>query len=69
MSYTTVNFPTKKSLKAAVATGEPVTVQRELMSGQLPTGRVYLEGPHYPQPHTWYAAAIVNEYGVVTKVT
>ncbi len=31
------------------------------------TGKVYLEGPHYPKPHTWYAEAeLVN--GVVVKV-
>lgn len=31
------------------------------------TGKVYLEGPHYPKPHTWYAEAeLVN--GIVVKV-
>ncbi len=31
------------------------------------TGKVYLEGPHYPAAHTWYAEAeLVN--GVVVKV-
>lgn len=31
------------------------------------TGKVCLEGPHYPKPHTWYAEAeLVN--GIVVKV-
>jgi hypothetical protein len=73
MSYTTVNFKTKKALKEAVAAGltgakTAVTMQREPMSGKIPTGTVYLEGPHYPAPHTWYAQVEVNVYGVVTKV-
>ena len=68
VSYTTVNFKTKKALREAIAAGEPVTVQREIMSGQLPTGTVYLEGPHYPAPHTWYAQVTVDATGVITKV-
>jgi len=31
------------------------------------TGRVYLEGPHYPAAHTWYAACEMKD-GVVIKV-
>lgn len=31
------------------------------------TGTVYLEGPHYPKPHTWYASGeMIN--GVLVKV-
>jgi hypothetical protein len=31
------------------------------------TGKITLEGPHYPKPHSWYAEAeLVN--GVVVKV-
>ena len=30
-------------------------------------GKVYLEGPHYPQPHKWYAEAILKD-GRVIKV-
>ncbi len=31
------------------------------------TGSITLEGPHYPRPHTWYAAGeMVN--GVLVKV-
>lgn len=30
-------------------------------------GKVYLEGPHYPKPHTWYAEAILKD-GIVISV-
>lgn len=31
------------------------------------TGRVYMEGPHFPEPHKWYAECeAVN--GVIVKV-
>jgi hypothetical protein len=32
------------------------------------TGRVALEGPHYPKPHTWYAEAELKD-GIVIKVS
>jgi hypothetical protein len=31
------------------------------------TGTVYLEGPHYPKPHTWYAQAVLKD-GVVVII-
>jgi hypothetical protein len=30
-------------------------------------GKVYLEGPHYPEPHRWYAEAELED-GFITKV-
>jgi len=30
-------------------------------------GEVSLEGPHYPEPHRWYARATI-EGGVIVKV-
>lgn len=30
-------------------------------------GKEYLEGPHYPQPHKWYAEVDVKD-GFITKV-
>lgn len=32
------------------------------------TGKVCLEGPHYPQPHRWYAKAEMVD-GIVVKVS
>lgn len=67
--YTTTNFKTKKQLKEAVAEGKRVTIfQPGPFGGNEPSeGTVYLEGPHYPEPHRWYATAIVKD-GVIVKV-
>lgn len=67
--YTHRNFASKKSLKDAVASGEKVTVYQPGPFGgdTVPDGRVYLEGPHYPQPHRWYAQATLKD-GVVVSV-
>ena len=70
--YTTTNFSTKKALKEAVAAGDAVTVFQPNADifGKDPyaqtTGTVYLEGPHYPQPHRWYAQATISE-GAIEK--
>lgn len=66
--YTTTNFKTKKALKEAVASGISVEVYQPGPFGpDVKDGQVALEGPHYPQPHSWYAeATVVN--GKVTKV-
>ena len=67
--YTTKNFKTKKELKEAVARGEQVTIcQPGPFGGNEPRdGIVYLEGPHYPAAHTWYAEATLKG-GLVIKV-
>jgi len=67
--YTSRNFKTKKQLKEAVANGEQITVfQPGPFGGNEPRdGAVVLEGPHYPQPHTWYASATLKD-GVIVKV-
>ncbi len=56
--YTHTNFKSKKALKEAVAAGEKVTYwQPGPFGGNEPTdGDIFLEGPHYPKPHSWYAA-------------
>ena len=55
--YTTTNFKTKKALKEAVANGEKVTYyQPGPFCGNEPlNGTFCVEGPHYPEPHRWYA--------------
>lgn len=67
--YTQINFKTKRELKDAVAAGKRVTVyQPGPFGGNEPTnGRIALEGPHYPQPHKWYADVDLKD-GVVVKV-
>lgn len=69
--YTNKDFKTKKALKECVASGIRVTIYQpnsDLTGATVPTdGIVYLEGPHYPAPHTWYAQATLKD-GVVIKI-
>lgn len=69
MAYVDPNFKTKKALKDAVADGKFVTVfQTGPFGGNVPTnGTVAVEGPHYPEPHRWYAQVVI-ENGKVVKV-
>lgn len=65
--YCTENFKSKKALKEAVAGGKLVTVyQPGPYGGSDPKdGRVSLEGPHYPEPHRWYATATLKDGKVI----
>lgn len=67
--YTTENFKTKKALKEAVAAGKFITVyQPGPFGGNEPRdGWVAVEGPHYPEPHRWYAQVLLR-MGAVVKV-
>jgi len=65
--YVQPNFKTKKALKEAVKAGQDVSV---FSPGPFPCpqdGRVAVEGPHYPKPHTWYAQVLAKG-GQVQKV-
>lgn len=64
--YTTTNYKSKKALKAAVANGEQVTVFQPGLGDNPKNGIVYLEGPHYPEPHRWYAQATLKDGFVVS---
>jgi hypothetical protein len=67
MFYTTTNFKSKKDLKTAVAEGKSVRLFAPGL-GEPPTnGTTAVGGPHYPQPHKWYAEVTVKE-GIVVKV-
>ena len=65
--YTTINFRTKKQLKEAVKVGLAITVYQPGIGTVPDNGKVYLEGPHYPEPHAWYAQAELKD-GFVVKV-
>jgi hypothetical protein len=67
--YTTFNYRTKKALRDAVATGRNVSVWQPgpFEGRQVTNGEVSVEGPHYPEPHRWYArVTLVN--GIIVKV-
>jgi hypothetical protein len=66
--YTVTNFPTKKALKEAVASGQHVEVyQPGPFGGSVSDGDHSVEGPHYPKPHTWYARVRVKD-SIIIKV-
>ena len=69
MAYTKFNYRTKKALAADVRDGVEVRCFQPGLGPDLSeyTGSVTLEGPHYPEPHRWYAAAQLKN-GVVVKV-
>jgi hypothetical protein len=65
--YVNPNYPTKKALREAVKAGVPVEVYSP---GPFPAnrdGREFVEGPHYPKAHTWYAEVQVKD-GLVVSV-
>lgn len=68
--YTERNFKTKKALREAVANGEKIGVYQPgpFDTGPAVSKRVFVEGPHYPEPHKWYAEVWVDENGHITKV-
>lgn len=68
MFYTEKNFKSKKDLKAAVAAGEKHGIYAPGMGTPPVNGRAAVGGPHYPEPHKWYAQVTLTD-GVITKVS
>jgi hypothetical protein len=66
--YTVKNYKTKKALKEDVAAGKQVEVYDTAFINPQSTvnGNVTLEGPHYPEPHKWYAQATVKDNIIVS---
>jgi hypothetical protein len=65
--YTVRNFKTKKQLKEAVAAGEPVELYAPGLGTPVRNWSEFVEGPHYPEPHTWYAQVTMRD-GIVVGV-
>ncbi len=67
--YVRPNFKTKKALKEALKAGQDVQVFQPNAVGHhadsMQNGEVYLEGPHYPESHTWYATGVVKDGKIV----
>ena len=66
MAYVTGNPKTKKELKEMMEKG-PVQIFQPGIGPVPHSGRFYLEGPHYPKPHKWYAVGYI-ENGVLVKI-
>jgi len=65
--YTVINFKSKKELKEAVLAGKEVRLFAPGLGTPVDNGTETVCGPHYPQPHKWYASVtMVN--GLVKKV-
>ena len=67
MAYVDPNYKTKKAFKEAVVAGKMHTVYSPGPFDCEQNGEETIEGPHYPQPHSWYARVKVED-GKVTKV-
>jgi len=67
MAYASGNPKTKKQLKEWIAAGRRVEVFGPGMYPAKQNGREYLEGPHYPEPHKWYAQCEVKD-GIIVSV-
>jgi hypothetical protein len=65
--YVLPNFKTKKALKDAIANGVVVTTFAPGLGEPIRNGVETIEGPHFPEPHRWYARVQVVD-GRVTKV-
>ena len=66
--YATSNPATKRALKAAVSAGFPPTIYSPGPFGCAHPGTHYVEGPHYPAPHRWYATVTTDDAGRVLTV-
>lgn len=66
--YVDPNFKTKKALKQAIKNGEMVSAfQPGPFGPDVSDGDHSVEGPHYPEPHRWYARVRIKN-GMVVKI-
>lgn len=66
-----INPKTKKELKDRVAAGEKIRIYQPGPFGTgclRSAGKYAVEGPHYPQPHKWYASVMLDAQGFIVKV-
>jgi hypothetical protein len=55
MPYTVENFKSKKALRDAVSQRAVPVYQPGPFGPGINDGPCCIEGPHYPEPHRWYA--------------
>jgi len=65
--YADPNFKTKKALKEALKGGCDVYPFNPGLGGKVEDGIRWVEGPHAPLPHRWYAKVLVKD-GRITEV-
>ena len=66
--YCETNFRSKTALKEAVSRGDVVGVFQPgpFDTGKVQSGTHTVEGPHYPEPHRWYARVSVADGQIVS---
>jgi hypothetical protein len=68
MAYVAGNPKTKKMLKEWLSSGRAISIFQPGL-GTIPhNGTISVEGPHYPEPHRWYASVTIKD-GKVVKVS
>lgn len=67
MAYAKGNPRTKKALKALVAAGNGPMLEDSGIFPSVKNGVVTIEGPHFPEPHKYYARVEVKD-GKIVKV-
>ena len=68
--YTVENYRSKKAVKEAIKAGVKVQVYQPGPFGkgiEVGDQTVFLEGPHYPEPHRWYGEGRLVD-GVLVSV-
>lgn len=65
--YCETNYKTKQALKDAVASGKKIAIFAPGLGTPKTDGIEFLEGPHYPEPHRWYAQVTMKD-GYICKV-
>ena len=63
--YTCKNYKTKKAMLSDVADGVTVRVYQPGPFPGTANGVDCVEGPHYPQPHRWYARVFIRDGCIV----
>jgi len=70
VAYCRINFKSKKAMREAVKANANVEVYQPGPFGpDVKDGPASIEGPHYPAPHTWYAAVEVKDGKIVRVVS
>jgi hypothetical protein len=67
MAYTEKDYKSKKAFKEDLASGKQIRIYSPGPFGCNQNGVEYIEGPHYPKPHRWYAQVIVKD-GIVQSI-
>jgi len=65
--YASTNFKTKKAFKKAVQSGQKISLFAPGLGTPKENGTEFVEGPHYPESHSWYAQVEMRN-GFVIKV-